>query len=290
MKRVLLWVVSFGAMVGCGRDVSSGPQPLKSAAPIASEASPRVHVDASLVESGRIRLATVEARALGEATDFPGDAVLGEQGQAEAGSLVAGRIASLDVTEGEVVKKGQALARIDAPEAGRAIADLLRARGRALLASKKLERQLALENQNATSPTAVDEARAEDVAARADRAAGKALLATIGIAEPAEGEEASKHLAGRMVVRAPIDGVVVQRNAVLGAAVTPESSLFTIVALDKLFIRARVPETTALPPVATLASVRSRLAHEAQGAPCEARVVGPSGVIDAASRTTPLRL
>jgi cobalt-zinc-cadmium efflux system membrane fusion protein len=293
MKRyVLAILLAAGCRAGSPGSSSSGAASA-SAEPRAPQPA-RLEIDASLVEKGRVKLAKVErGSATGELL-LAGDAAPGEDGEADVGALVAGRVATLEVAEGERVKKGQVLARIDAPEAGKATAELLAARGKALVASKKLARQLALEKQGATSQNAIDEARAEDQAARAELAGARTRVLAMGAGEPADPQEGAPALpvAARVPVRAPIDGVVVKRDAVLGAPVTIERSLFHLVAPERLVVRARLPETRgAAIRVGSPATLRPRAAGAtAAVAACAAKVESTFGVVDEATRTVPLRV
>jgi cobalt-zinc-cadmium efflux system membrane fusion protein len=256
--------------------------------PAPADKAARIEIDPALLQDGRVRVSPVERRRLDGEVLLAGDAAPAEDGEAEVGALVSGRVATLDAAEGDRVKKGQILARIDAPDAGRATADLLQARGRAAMAARKLERQLSLEKQGATSQQALDEARAEDQAARAELAAARTRAATVGAGEPAEDAGApARGLAVRVAVKAPIDGIVVRRDAVLGGPVTMERSLFRLVDPDRLVVRARLPETRASTVAAGApASVRPR----GGGAACEAAVISTFGVVDEATRTVPLKL
>jgi cobalt-zinc-cadmium efflux system membrane fusion protein len=166
---------------------------------------------------------------------------------------------------------------------GRAAAELLRARARAVVAQKKLARQLALDKEGATSQNAVDEARADALVAEADLAAARTLLFQLGAGEPSSEPSA---LGIRVAVRAPIDGVVVRRHAVLGGAVTPDHALFEIVAKERTAVLAAVPEGAEVPPVGTAA----RLYPRATTGECEAVVSADLGVVEGATRARSIRV
>ncbi len=90
----------------------------------------------------------------------------------------------------------------------------------------------------------------------------------------------------RVAVRAPIDGVVVRRSAVLGGAVSPEHSLFEIAAKERIAVLAYVPEGAEVPAIGTLA----RLLPRASTGSCEAAVTADLGLIEGASRARTLRI
>jgi membrane fusion protein, heavy metal efflux system len=285
-----------GSSLGCERAAAGTVAPAPSASAEA-KAPARVEIDPALIEQGRVRLGRASSSSLAAEQVLAGDVVPSEDGEADVGALVSGRIATIDVAEGARVSKGQVLARIDAPDVGRATAELLRARGRGEATARKLARQIELEKQGATSPNAIDEARAEDRAARAELTAARTELATLGAGEPRVDEDGGAPLASRAVsiritIKAPIAGVIVQRSAVLGGAVAPDRSLFHIIDPTRLLVRAKLPETAgALPTAGAKASIRPRTAG-GQGSTerCEAAVIEGFGTVDEITRTVPIRL
>jgi len=248
-----------------------------------------VTVDRQLVTAGRIKLAPVTSRPLSGELRVAGEVRSSEAGSAEAGTLVAGRIASLEVSEGTQVKRGQVLAWVDAPEVARAAADLLLARSRAIVAKRKRGRQETLDTASATSKNALDDARAEDEAARAELLAARTRLASLGGAEPPTDPELES-LIVRVPVRSPLTGIVAERNAVLGGAVSPEKTLFRIVAESQRSsaILARVPETVPTKPQVGEQATIIRRGNA--GSTCSALVEGSLGGIEPQTRTLAVRL
>jgi cobalt-zinc-cadmium efflux system membrane fusion protein len=249
----------------------------------------QVTVDRQLLNTGRIKLSAVVARSLSGELRVAGEVRSNESGSAEAGTLVAGRIASLEVAEGAKVKRGQVLAWVDAPEVARAAADLLLARAHAAVAQRKRARQETLDTASATSKNALDDARAEDEAARAELLAARSLLTSLGGAEPPS-DPALTTLIVRVPVRAPIAGIVAERNTVLGGAVAADKTLFRIVAdtQSSFSILARVPETVSEKPHA---GASATIVPRGNGSgTCQALVEGSLGGIDPQTRTLAVRL
>lgn len=280
MKRWL--VVGWVVFVGCkGADAGGhAPSASASALPSAAPAATRVKLDPSLFEKGRVKLAPVARGSSRDDRTFPGEVVADEKGRAEAGVLTQGRIASLDAFVGQSVKKDEILAWVDAPEVARASADVIRARARADLATRKEARQHALEAEHATSPNAVEEAVAEAAVARADSLAAEGLLHSLG------GGSGS-----RIGVRSPIEGVVSARHGVLGGSVGPDKPIFEIVKRGQGVVVARLPEGVSEPPAAGASvRVRPRSSTDDRGEGCAATVRGDLGSIDLETRTRGFRV
>lgn len=278
-SAIVLALAALGALSACTPKQEPSPT---GPAPAASASANVLQLDPSLI-GARVAVGKVERRVPRGERRVPGEVRTSEKGRAEAGTLVAGRVSSIEVALGDHVQKGAVLAWVDAPELGRAVADLLRARARASVAAAKLERQLELEKQSATSKNAVDEARAESLVAQADIAAARTALYTLGGSEPSGGAVGAK-----LAVRSPIEGTVSKRDAVLGAPVSPDKSLFEIVASSDLFVVARVPETFQLPVVGTPVRLFGRSAGDET--PCFAKTVSDVGVVDEATRTRAVRV
>ena len=248
---------------------------------------PVVHIDPSLLTNGGVVTAAAVKRPLSGDIRIPAEVVPSESAAAEVGALVSGRLASIDVRDGERVKRGQQIATVDSPEAARAVADLIRSRARAIAGQRKLDRQLLLEQDRATSPAAIDEARTELAVAEADAAAARTMLVSLGIPEPPAPEKGV--LAARVPIRSPIEGVLVSRLVELGAAVGPEKTLFRVIATDRVIVEARWTEETIAPPAPGFA-VKLLARGTDGGAGCAAHVLSTIALVDDKTRARRLRL
>ncbi|MDB4944388.1 MAG: putative Co/Zn/Cd efflux system rane fusion protein [Labilithrix sp.] len=246
-----------------------------------------VTIDPSVLAAGRVATTPVTRRPLQGDVRVAAEVVPAESAAAEVGALVSGRIATFEVRDGEVVKRGQVLALVDSPEAARAVADRIRTRARAASATRRLERQVLLERDRATSPAAVDEARTDLAVAEADAAAARMLLTSLGIPEPPASDTAA--LPARVPVKSPIDGTLVERLVPLGAPVTPDKTLFRVVASDQVVVEARWTEESMSAPAPGFALA---LLPRGGGAasPCPAHVLSVIGMVDEKTRARRVRI
>lgn len=286
MKRALL--LSFIVVAACSKPSTESAK--ATPRPNADTAPRVVHVDPSLITDGRVRTATAEVRPPRAEAWIPGEIVPSERGEADVTALSSGRVATLDVALGDTVKRGQVVLTLDSPEVGRASAEVLRTRGRAVLAQRALSRQLDLDSQQATSKAAIDEARAEDTSARADLMAARTLLASLGAYEAQDDDASSAIAPTRVALRSPIDGVVTQRFVALGAPVTSDHALLHIVSSSSRIAIAKLPETLdAAATAGTRVRVRPRTTSTETAKECGGVVLSNLGVVDEA-RTIPLRI
>lgn len=197
------------------------------------------------------------------------------------GARIQERLALVLADQGDQVKAGQILARLDDAEARQQVAvadaalgaarqtaervgaDL--ARSEAVLALARLDHQrtTGLVATRAASQADVDKTAAGLRIAEADLARAHAAIAE------AQGQVlmAEKTLLYRKEqlafteVRAPYDGLVIRRDRNPGDVLVPGASLMQIVSLDELWVRAWVDET-ATPALATGQTARIRFRSE----------------------------
>jgi len=147
------------------------------------------------------------------------------------------RILQILVDEGDFVRQGQAMARLDnalaTAQTRAAQANVAEAESAAVRARGEYERAESIRDSGALSAEAIEQRRAAALAADARLAASRAQLA-----------ETNARLGGGFV-RAPASGLVIDRTAELGAAVDGQP-LFRIAAHNRLEVAAQVAEADAL--------------------------------------------
>lgn len=153
--------------------------------------------------------------------------------EATVKAKVAGELVALPVREGEAVKDGQVLARIDPTEVQARVAarqaDVEAARAQLVWAEKNRGQQKALLDKSFISQSAFDNIQSQyDVAVARQRAAEAELVV------------ARKSL-GDAVLAAPFAGIVSLRHAQPGERVAVDAKLVSIVDLSRLQLEASVP-------------------------------------------------
>lgn len=241
------WLLLFILSLSLSCSKSRAPVAEAEPPPFASSAAQStgrstVRVDPRLVSDGRVRVESVARRVVSDDVLVSAEVIPAVDGIAVIGAMVSGRIAQVLVREGDVVKRGQVLAWIDAPEAARMQGDYLRARARLRRAQQNVDREQALWKDKATSERAVKEAEAELREVRVDEVAALGLLTSARVPVPTDD---AIRAASRIGVFSPIGGVVSKHHAVVGAPVGLEDSLFEVIDPNKLTIRADVPEAAA---------------------------------------------
>lgn len=147
------------------------------------------------------------------------------------------RILQILVDEGDTVREGQAMARLDTAlstaQTRAAQASVAEAESAAVRARGEYQRAESIRDSGALSTEAIEQRRAAAIAADARLAAARAQLA-----------EVNARLGGGYV-RAPASGLVIDRMAELGRPVDGQV-LFRIAADNRLEVSAQVAEADAL--------------------------------------------
>lgn len=153
---------------------------------------------------------------------------------------LAGRVVSLQAAIGDSVKPGAQLAVLDAPDFGQAIADLRKAEADSNQKHKALNRAETLFQGDALARRDLEVAQADAQSANAEAERARLRLANLAPA-------GSKIEGQRLVLRAPLAGIVVDRQANPGTEVRPDASnpLFVISDLRRLWLNIDLPEKAA---------------------------------------------
>ncbi|MET0795452.1 MAG: efflux RND transporter periplasmic adaptor subunit, partial [Polyangiaceae bacterium] len=137
--------------------------------------------------------------------------------------------------EGQVVKMGDVLAVVTVPELGKAKAAYSATTSKAVAARSNADRLQALSEKRLASDQEVVSAKAEADALEAEARAANDQLHALGSGAAAAG-------GSRLSLRAPLSGVIVSRDAIVGQPVVPEATLATITDLSQVWFLARVFE------------------------------------------------
>ncbi|MCW5570397.1 MAG: efflux RND transporter periplasmic adaptor subunit [Steroidobacteraceae bacterium] len=191
-----------------------------------------------------------------------------------------GRIAAVLVDVGDKVRRGQRLAVLDtsvlAPQVARLEASLLQARADADLARADWNRAQGVEASGALSKEAIEQRRSKLATTTAQVAVAEAQL-----------KEMRARLA-RAEVRAPLDGVVLTRNAEIGQIASAGSEpLFRLAQDGAVELRGKVAEQD-LPHLAVGQAATVRIAGLEKPFKGTVRLLGAT--IDQASRLGEVRI
>lgn len=151
---------------------------------------------------------------------------------------VAGELMSLEVREGDAVKAGQIIAKVDPTEylarQRQAQQQAEAARAQVEIAQRQFDNNSALVNQGFISKTALDTSMASLNAAKATH---QAALSALDVTSKAVED---------CLLKSPLNGFVSQRLAQAGERVAPEARIAEVVDLSQFELEATLTPTDAL--------------------------------------------
>lgn len=197
------------------------------------------------------------------AEDVLGTGTLEARVKTQVSARIQERLVEVLVDQGDTVKKGQLLAKLDDAElrqqaaiaqasfaaakqtAQRVEADLARSQAVLEQARKDAKRLAGLLASNAVSQTDSDKAAEASKVAEADLKRSNAAIAEAqGLVLVAE--KTMMHRQEQLAftqITAPYDGLIIRRDREPGEMLVPGATLMELISLDELWIRAWVDET-----------------------------------------------
>lgn len=182
--------------------------------------------DAQIKAAG-ITVAPVR-RAFAGTVEAPGTIVASPARSEAIAAAVTGRVVSLPLNLGQPVRRGDTLAVIESREAADLKADLESARRQLRLAEQNLEREERLYREKVTA-----EQEYQTVRTTAEEARIRVRLATQRLAAVGGASDGPMN---RLVVRSPINGYVIARQAALGNVVEANAELLRVADLSEVSV------------------------------------------------------
>ncbi|MGK9477986.1 efflux RND transporter periplasmic adaptor subunit [Melioribacter sp. OK-6-Me] len=173
----------------------------------------------------------------------PAKVITNQDYEAQVSSLVQGRVLEVYVKEGDYVKEGQILMHVEGLEIGEIIADYLQAKAMLDFTKAAYERQQTLLEQNVGSQKSFLDSKAEYEKALAEYNAEDKRIHSIGLEHSdIETSKDSEHIAGVLPIKAPIGGIIVERNVVIGQLVEANTTAFKIMNISTLWAEGQIYE------------------------------------------------
>lgn len=243
-----------------------------------------VRIASEMLRDLRVTQTPVEVRQGGEGVTMLGELAVNEGTYAEVSSPLSARVAEVLATPGQRVKRGQPLAELQSSELGKARAELQAAQARAGAATAAAERKRLLAAERIVALREVQAADAESSAAAADVLAARAVLSALG----AESDGRMSDHGPGLTLRSPVEGTVLERNAVIGQMAEPSRALFRIGDLSHLWLIVHAFERDA---VRIQHGTEARVTFAAfPGKDFTGKVAFVGQQVDPTSRTIPVRL
>ena len=237
-----------------------------------------VHVAKEAIAKNDIRVEKATAGRLAGGVDAPAEVTFQPDKVAHVTLLVPGRITSVRAKLGDKVRRGDTLAMVDSAELSEAQGASAQAQAALDIATKSFDRQKELQAAGIGAKRNFDEAEAQLRRAEADVAAAARRTQVYG-----GGGGGSS-----VVVKAPIDGEIVERHATVGEVVDAEEPIFVVADLSAVAVEGRVYEKDVANVDVGAAAKLTLQAHPGRSWEGTLDYVAPH--LDEKTRTTSVRM
>ena len=208
------------------------------AAAVAPMAEPVDVMDEAQIKASDIHVASAGALAISTKLQFPGEIQINDDRTVHVVPRVSGVAEAVLVSTGQFVKKGQTLAVFSSQMISEQRSALQTAQKRLSLANTIYQREKTLWEQKITAEQdylqALQGLREAEIAV--DNSQQK--LSALGVIL---NNNANSSSLNRFELRAPYDGLVVERNLSIGEAVKEDTPIFTISDLSTVWAEVHIP-------------------------------------------------
>ena len=233
IKKIIFILFSLALLISCSK--SNNAPEVKKLDPLEIAITPEIQK--------QIKTEAVSNQDISETLMIPGRLEAQNLRLAKIGSPINGRISDIYGSLGDVVKKGQVLARVNSIELTQNQLTLIKATQLIGLKTKAVERAKLLFEADVISKAEMQRIEAELEAVKADFRASKDQLEILGMSDKAiEKLESSGQVNSYGDVISRTNGTIITKMINLGQIVQPEDVLFSVADLSKLWGVAEIPE------------------------------------------------
>jgi cobalt-zinc-cadmium efflux system membrane fusion protein len=233
IKKIIFIFLSSALLISCSK--SNNAPEVKKLDPLEIAITPEIQK--------QIKTEVVGNQDISETLMIPGRLEAQNLRLAKIGSPINGRVSDIYGGLGDVVKKGQVLARVNSIELTQNQLTLIKATQLIGLKTKAVERAKLLFEADVISKAEMQRIEAELEAVKADSRASKDQLEILGMSSKAiEKLESSGQVNSYGDVISRTNGTIITKMINLGQIVQPEDVLFSVADLSKLWGVAEIPE------------------------------------------------
>jgi len=215
-----------------------GPRPASTATAAAPKENNKVLMDEAQIKASDIHVASAGPIPISTILQFPGEIQINDDRTVHVVPRVSGVAEAVLVSTGQIVKKGQTLAVFSSQMISEQRSALQTAQKRLSLANTIYQREKTLWEQKITAEQdylqALQSLREAEIAV--DNAQQK--LSAVGVILNNNSNSGSLN---RFELRAPYDGLVVERNLSVGEAVKEDTPIFIISDLSTVWAEVHIP-------------------------------------------------
>ncbi len=271
-------------LFGCG-----GKEEAKKEVSHQEEHSELVKLSKESINQINLEIETVSLKPINGYLSIPAKVITNQDNEAQVGSLVQGRVHKVFVKIGDYVKAGQTLMYVEGLEIGEIKAGYLKAKANFDFAKADLERHKVLLEQNIGSKQSFYEAEAEYRKANAEFEAEDKKIHSIGLSDEdvINGKISEEHSSALLPIKSSIDGIVVERNVVIGQLVNATTNAFKVINTSTVWVDGQIYEKDITKIVQKTNALFTSITYQNQK--FNGRIIYIGETIDEQTRTITIR-
>ncbi len=204
-----------------------------------------VKVDPTLLKpadgagAGLLKTSQVAQRKMTTAVNITGEVRMNENAAVHVSPRISGVVLSVNVDIGAEVRKDDVLFTIDSIELGQALSDYKKNALLAALSAKTFQREQSLNEQKIGSESEMIEAQMRFEEHQTALEVAEQKLHVLGLTESdITGIVLTKHnrVGSSLAVRAPMNGTIIEKHAVIGELVEPGRDTMVLADLDTMWV------------------------------------------------------
>lgn len=209
-----------------------------------NEQSEIVKLSSESIKQIKLETETVSLQPFTGYLILPAKVITNQDNEAQIGSLVQGRVHQVFAKVGDFVKAGQILMTIEGLDVGKIKAEYLIAKAALDYTKANFERQKKLFDEKIGSQKALLESQAEYQKALAEYKAEDKKIHSVGLSDEdiTDSNKSEDHTSGTLPIKSSIDGIVVERNVVIGQLVDATTNAFKVINTNTVWIDAQIYE------------------------------------------------
>lgn len=255
MKRIMFFVLIVSVLFwGCNKKAKEEKNEEKQ-----EEKSTVTLSQAAIKETG-IQSVETEFTSIDGFISAPARIIANQDEEAVVGSFVKGRVKKVFYNLGDQVKQGQALMELEGLEIGEIKSAYRKAKAVLDFTESAYKRQKTLNEQNVSASKTLLESKAEYDKAKAEFKAEDEKIHSIGLTDSETLDNSEEHSSGKLIIKAPIAGIISERNVIIGQLVDENATAFKIINISKICAEAQIyekdmPRISGKPAVSFTSSV-----------------------------------
>lgn len=238
IKLLIVANVLVFILLGCGGKEEPKKEESK------SEQREVVKLSAESIKQIKLETETVILQPFTGYLIIPAKVITNQDNEAQIGSLVQGRVHRVFVKIGDYVKTGQVLMTVEGLDIGEIKAGFMIAKAALDYSKANYERQKKLFDEKIGSQKSLLESQAEYEKTLAEYKAEDKKIHSVGLSDDdvTDGNKSEEHTSGTLPIKSSINGVVVERNVVIGQLVDATTNAFKVINTNNVWIDGQIYE------------------------------------------------